>query len=101
MLHSTLETTSATVTVIKPQFSCEDVFWRSLSPSRRGFKKNSIGQIDNFTLFYQPLAVRGWTTAFLLDVRRLCGVIEGRLSHFLPRWLRTGQQSAISQGKIS
>jgi len=30
----------------------------------------------------------------------VCGVFEGRLSHFLPRWLRTGWQSAISQGKI-
>jgi len=45
-------------------------------------------------------SVRGWTSAFLLAVHRLCGVIEGRLSHFLPRWLRTGWQSAISQGKI-
>ena len=45
--------------------------------------------------------IRGWTSAFLLAVHRLCGVIEGRLSHFLPRWLRTGWQSAISQGKIN
>ena len=29
-----------------------------------------------------------------------CGFVEGRLSHFLPRWLRTGWQSVISQGKI-
>jgi len=50
--------------------------------------------------FYQPLSVHGWTSAFLLAVHSLCGVIEGRLSHFLPRWLRTGWQSAISQGKI-
>jgi len=46
------------------------------------------------------LSAIGWTSAFLLAVHRLCGVIEGRLSHFLPRWLRTGWQSAISQGKI-
>jgi len=51
------------------------------------------------SFFYQPLSVRGWTSAFLLAVHRLCGVIEGRLSHFMPRWLRTGWQSAISQGK--
>jgi len=51
-------------------------------------------------LFYQPLSVRGWTSAFLLAVHRLCGVIEGRLSHFLPRWLRRGWQSVIRQGKI-
>jgi len=50
--------------------------------------------------FYQPSSVRGWTSAFLLAVHRLCGVIEGRLSHFLPRWLKTGWQSVISQGKI-
>jgi len=37
--------------------------------------------------------------AFLLAVHRLCGVIEERLGHFLPRWLRMGRQSAISEGK--
>jgi len=41
--------------------------------------------------------LRGWTSAFLLDVHRLRGSI-GRLSHFLPRWLRMGWLSAISQG---
>jgi len=51
-------------------------------------------------LLNEPLFVHCWTSAFLLVVHRLCGVIEGRLSHFLPRWLRTGWQSAISQGKI-
>jgi len=51
--------------------------------------------------FYQPLSVRGWASAFHLNIHRLCGAIEGRLSHFLPRWLRTGWQSAISQGKIT
>jgi len=50
--------------------------------------------------FYQPLSVHCWTSAFLLTVHRLRDVIEGRLSHFLPRWLRTGWQGAISQGKI-
>ena len=49
--------------------------------------------------FYQPSSVRGWTSAFLLTVHRLCGVIEGRLSHFLPRWLRTDWQSADQPGK--
>jgi len=44
--------------------------------------------------------VHGWTSAFLLAVHRLCSVIEGRLSHFLPRWLRAGWQSAIGQRKI-
>ena len=51
--------------------------------------------------FYQPSSVRGGISAFLLAVHRLCGVVEGRLSHFLPRWPRPGWQSAISQGKIS
>jgi len=37
----------------------------------------------------QPSSVRGWTSAFLLAVHRLYGVIERRLSHFLPCWLRT------------
>ena len=48
-----------------------------------------------FLFFNQPSSVRGWTSAFLLAVHRL-----GRLGHFLPRWLRTSWQSAISQGKI-
>jgi len=47
----------------------------------------------------QPLSVRGWTSAFLLDIHRLCGIIEGRLSHFLPRWLRRIWRSVISQAK--
>jgi len=51
-------------------------------------------------VFHQQSSVRGWTSAFLLTAHRLCAVIEGRLSHFLPRWLRTGWQSVISQGKI-
>ena len=54
----------------------------------------------SFIFFYQPLSVRGWTSAFLLDFHRLCGAIEGRLSHFLPHWLRTGWQSMTSQGII-
>jgi len=45
----------------------------------------------------QALSVRGWTSAFLLDVHGLCGAIEGRLSHPLTCLLRTGWQSAISQ----
>ena len=58
-----------------------------------------MDQFAQFLLFLSPI-VRGWTSAFLLAVHGLCGVIEGRLSHFLPRWLRTGWQSVISQGKI-
>jgi len=34
-------------------------------------------------------------------VCRLCGAIEGRLSHFLPCGLRMGWHSVISQGKIA
>jgi len=49
---------------------------------------------------FQPLSVHGWTSAFVLDVHRLCSAIEARLSHFQPRWLRAGWQSVISQGKI-
>jgi len=32
--------------------------------------------------FFQPLSVHGWTLAFLLNVRRLCGVIEGNWAIF-------------------
>jgi len=48
----------------------------------------------------QPLSAHGWTSAFHPNVHRLCGAIEGRLSHFLPLWLRKGWRSVISQGKI-
>ena len=41
--------------------------------------------------FLQPLSVHGWTLASLLH--RSSGAIAGKLSHFLPRWLRTGWQS--------
>jgi len=44
---------------------------------------------------FQPLS-----SAFLLDVQRVCDAIEGRLSHFQPRWLRRGWHSVISQGTI-
>jgi len=47
----------------------------------------------------KPLSLCGWTSAFLLVVHRLCGAIEGRLSHFLPHRLWTGWQSVISQEK--
>jgi len=36
-----------------------------------------------YSIFFQPLPVHSWTPAFLLAVRRLFGVIEGRLSHCL------------------
>ena len=39
------------------------------------------------------------SSAFLLDVHRSCGAVEGRLSHFLPRWLRTGWQGVINREK--
>ena len=38
---------------------------------------------EHFFISHVCLSVRGWTSAFLLAVHRLCGVIEGRLSHFL------------------
>ena len=49
--------------------------------------------------YHISMVLGSWS--FLLAVHRLCGVFEGRLNHFLPHWLRTGWQSAISQGKIS
>ena len=56
--------------------------------------------LPSLFFFYQPSSVRGWISAFLLAVHRLCGVIERRLSYFLPCWLRTGWQSIVSQGKF-
>jgi len=47
----------------------------------------------------QPSAVHGWPSAFLPAVHGLYGAIEGRLSHFLPPWLRTGWQSVIDREK--
>jgi len=51
-------------------------------------------------LLPRPVSVRGWTSAFLLKFDQLSGAIEGRLSHVLPRWLKTGWRSVISQGKL-
>ena len=34
--------------------------------------------------FFQPLSVHDWTSAFLLNVHRLCGAIEGKIE---PHWL--------------
>ena len=50
--------------------------------------------------FHQPLSVHGWTSAFLLDAQFVWRYWGGGLSPFLPRWLRTGWQSVISQEKI-
>jgi len=50
--------------------------------------------------FFQLSSDHSWTSVILLNVHRLYGVIEGRLSHFMPHWLRTGWQSVIGQGEI-
>jgi len=67
---------------------------------RSNHQESSILASSYPTFFFQPSSTHDWTLAFLLAVHRLCGVIEGRLSHFLQRWLRKGWQSVISQGKI-
>jgi len=59
-----------------------------------------IGFLLAYSGYLSAMVCPWWTSAFLLAVHRLCGVIEGRLSHFLPRWLRTGWQSVISQENI-
>ena len=41
-----------------------------------------------------------WLNFRFLNVHRSCSAIEGRMSHFLRRWLRTGWQSVINQKKI-
>ena len=48
---------------------------------------------------FQSSSVHRWTAAFLFAVHRLYGAIEGILSHFLPRRLKTGWQSVVSLGK--
>jgi len=53
-----------------------------------------------FNFVISAMSVHSWSSAFLLNVHMLCGDIEGRLSHFLPRWLRTGWQNVMSQGEI-
>ena len=61
----------------------------------RGMQRLSIHRTDAalilffYSCFVQPSSIYGWILAFLLDVHRLCGVIGGRLSHFLLCWLRT------------
>ena len=55
---------------------------------------------DTSFFFLSAFSIRDWTSAFLLNIHRLCSAIEGLLSYLLPRWLRTGWQSVTSQGKI-
>ena len=57
-----------------------------------------VSNITSIFTFSHHLSMVG-LLAFLLTVHRLCGFVEGRLSHFLQHWLRTGWQSVISQGK--
>jgi len=61
---------------------------------------NCIVDFSIMDRFFTSVILCPWlTSASLLDFHRFCGTIEGRLSHFLPRWIRTGWQSVISQGK--
>ena len=57
----------------------------------------------NCWVVFQPLSVCGWTLGFLLIFHRFCGAIEGRLIHFLPRWLRSqgGLAWCDQPGKVS
>ena len=55
-------------------------------------------QSQLIVLFIQPSSIQSGTSAFLRVVHKLCGAVEGRLSHILPHWLKTGWQSVISQG---
>jgi len=82
-----------TLLVVREASSQEWVLWTSSAT-------DPMHRVPFILFFFQPLTVRGWSSAFLLDDHRLCGAIEGRLSHFLPHWLRTGWQSLTGQGKI-
>ena len=81
------------------------VCYRHNTPTGEGYRLslwiwgNNFWHSSSIHFCFQRLSVRGWTSAFLLAVHRLCGAVKGRLSHFLPCWLRTGWQSVISQGK--
>ena len=76
---------------------CVKDYWFDCRLSLGLFKSSTISYITIHTCVYSKQ--HRHSVVGLLAVHRLCGVIEGRLSHFLPRWLRTGWQSAISQGK--
>jgi len=69
----------------------------NITPQWLSVNRNIISQLVIGYLF-QSSSVHSWTSAFLLTVSSLCDAIEGRLNHFLPRWLRMGWQSVISQG---
>jgi len=58
--------------------------------------------------YYQPSPVRGWTSAFLLAVHRLCGVIkaqdglaisQGKIPWYTPPWL--GIESGPRRGQTA
>jgi len=50
--------------------------------------------------FFQPSSVHGWISAFLLNIHRLCGAIEGRLSHFSATLAQDGLAECDQPGKI-
>ena len=47
----------------------------------------------------QPLSVRGWTSAFLLDVRGLCGAIEEEIEPFSVTLAQIGLAECDRRGK--
>jgi len=63
-----------------------------------GFILNSLSSnhsVTCATCFVQILSVRDWMWPSLLDVHRFCAAIEGKLSHFLPRW------PTLTEGRLS
>jgi len=74
-------------------------WWRGQEPMGKKRVKCNLQMAKSHFLFIQPLSVHGWTSASLLDVHRLCDVIERMFSHSLPEGL-AGWQSVISQGNI-
>ena len=75
--------------------------WFSGCHTRFPLVKLSISLSHHLSsIIYRLSSIHGWTSAFLLTVRRLCGVVQGRLSLFLPPWFTTGWQSVIRQGEI-
>jgi len=74
----------------------------SLEPiclNQKGLRRGNFMDDTDLTDFFLSAIVCPWLD-FGLSPRcpQVCGVIEARLSHFLPRWLRTGWPSAISRG---
>ena len=78
-----------------------DLFWHLPLLVREILFSHCLSAVEQVFLLrlFACLVVFPAMPAFLLAVHKSCGVIEGRLSHFLPCWLRMAWQECVQAWK--